>query len=103
MSEPPRCSSSRAAKTGKEALMVFEYPGDRLGFRRRVPLVEFERAAKNDPVRSWEHVSWSAGESILHLLLRFENRELPARGVQILVPEQVAATKASAIEHQPFG
>src|SRR5258708_871955 len=100
MSEPPTGTSSRAAKTCKEALMVFDNSSDRLGFGSRIPLVDLERSAKNDPVGPREHVTRSASEGILDLLLWFEDRELAARRVQVLVPEEITAAKTGTIEHE---
>ena len=71
--------------------------------RRRVPLVELERAAEDDAVGAREHVAGAAGEGIADLRLRLEDGELAARRMQVLVAEQVAAAEAGAVEDERFG
>src|ERR1700757_386967 len=100
MSGPPRMTSSRAPQRGEEALMIIHDLGDGRGFRRRVPLVDLERAAKDDPVGPGEHVAGSAGEGILDFRLRLEDRKLASGRVQVLVIEQVAAAEAGAVEDE---
>src|SRR5437762_7586913 len=102
MLEAPRAASSRTAEGGVEPLVRREDAGDRLRVRRRVPLVELERAAEDDPIGAREHVARASGEGVAHLGLRFEDRQLTARRAQVLVAEQLAAAKAGAIEHDHF-
>src|SRR5438105_14770665 len=92
MLEARRAASSRTAQGGEEALMIIDDTGDRLRVGSRVPLVELEGAAEQDPVGPREHVAGAAGERILDLGLRLEDRELPACGAQVLIAEQDAAT-----------
>src|SRR5437762_7678198 len=103
MSGPLAATSSGAAKAREEALMVLDDPGDRRRFRRRVPLIDLERAAKDDPVGPGEHVARPASEGILHFRLGLEDCQLTAGGTQVLVVEQVAAAEARAVEDQAFG
>src|SRR5689334_14699094 len=103
MSGPPRGTSSGAAETGEEALVVGDDAGDVLGLRGRVPHVAFERAAEEDAVRAGEHVAEAPLCGVADLGLRLEDGELAADRMQVLVAEQVAATEAGAVEHQAFG
>src|SRR5690348_5990723 len=103
MSGPPSGTSSRAPEGGEEAFVVGDDTLDRRGLRGRVPLVELERASEDDPVGPREHVAGPAGERILDLGLRLEDRELAARGAQVLVAEQLAAAEPRAVEYQRFG
>src|SRR5207253_10122842 len=74
MLDAPSATSSGAAEGGVEPLVRGENAGDGLWVRRRVPLVELERAAENDPIGAREHVARAAGEGIADLGLRFEDR-----------------------------
>src|SRR5689334_19036748 len=100
MSEPPAGTSSSASQACEEALVVADDLADGRRVRRRIPLVDLERAAKDDPVRPREHVTGTAGERVLHFRLRLENGKLTAGRMQILVTEQVAAAKAGAVEDE---
>src|SRR5436305_8852063 len=102
MSEPPTATSSGAAQAGEEGFVAGDDPSDGRRLGRRIPLVELERAAEDDPVGPREHVPGPAGEGVLHLRLRLEDRELTAGGTKILVVEQAAAAEARAVEHQTF-
>src|SRR5437764_5951080 len=102
MSGPLAATSSGAAQAGEEALMVGNDAGDGRGLGRRVPLVELERAAEDDPVGPREHVAGASGEGILDFGLRLEDRELAARGMKVLIAEQVAAAEAGAVEDEAF-
>src|SRR3954462_13197904 len=90
MSEGPAGTSSGAAQRREEALMVGDDAGDGRRFGGRIPLVDLERAAEDDPVGAREHVAGTAGEGILPLRLRLEDGELAAGRVQVLVSEQLA-------------
>src|SRR5437868_12094597 len=102
MSGPLAATSSGAAQAGEEALMVGNDAGDGRGLGRRVPLVELERAAEDDPVGPREHVAGTAGEGVLHFRLWLEDCELAAGGAKLLVAEQLAAAQAGAVEDQAF-
>src|SRR4051812_37753094 len=82
-------ASSGAAEAFEEALLRADDAGDPVRLRSRVPLVELERAAQQDPVGPREHVAGAASERVADLRLRLENHELPARGVQVRVAKQV--------------
>src|SRR4051812_7779611 len=103
MSGPARGTSSGAAQPGEEGLMIGDNAGDGRRLGRRVPLIYLERAAEDDPVRPREHVPGASGEGILHLRLRLEDGELAARGVEILVSEQVTAAEPGAVEDETLG
>ena len=75
---------------------------DRRRVGRRVPLVELERSAEDDPVGTREHVAGPAGEGVAHLGLRLEDRKLAARGPKVLVAEQLPAAEAGAVEDEAF-
>src|SRR5438270_4785467 len=100
MSGPARGTSSGAAQPGEEGLMIGDNAGDDRRFGRRVPLIDLERAAEDDPVRPREHVPGTSGEGILHLRLRLEDGELAAPGVEILDSKQVTATEPGAVEEE---
>src|SRR5690349_12403494 len=102
MSGPPRVTSSGAAERGEEALVDGEDAGDRVGLRGRVPFIDLEGAAEEDAVGAREHVA-VAEVGVIHLWLRLEDRELTARGMQVLVAEQLAAAEARAVEDQALG
>src|SRR5438309_10681269 len=103
MSEALPGSSSGAAQAPEEGFVAGDDLGDGRGVGSRVPLVELERAAEDDPVGPREHVPGPSGEGILHLGLRLEDRELTAGGTKVLVVEQAAAAEAGAIEDEAFG
>src|SRR4051794_7984672 len=96
-------ASSGAAEAFEEALLRIDDPGDPVGLRCRVPLVELERAAEQDAVGAREHVTWAASECVADLRLRLEDHELPARRVKVRVAEQLAAAEAGTVQHQRFG
>src|SRR6185503_5870424 len=102
MSEPPSGTSSGAAQRSVETLVRCDDALDGRWLGSRVPLVELERAAEDDPVGPGKHVAWPSGERVIHFGLRFEDCELSARRVQILVAEQIAAAEAGAVENQGF-
>ena len=77
MSAATAGSSSGAAQSGEEVFVTINHAGDGRRFGRRVPLIKFERAAKDDPVGPREHVAGSAGERILDLGLRLEEVAVP--------------------------
>src|SRR5437763_8956815 len=103
MSEPPTATSSGAAQAGEEGFVAGDDPGDGRRLGCRIPLVELERAAEDDPIGAREHVAGTAGEGILHLRLRFEDGELTAGRAELLIIEQIATAKAGAVEHEIFG
>src|SRR5205809_44673 len=100
MSARRSATSSRAAEALEEALMVGNDPRDGRGFGRGVPLVELERAAKDDPIGPREHVARTTGERIADLRLRLENGKLAAGGTQVLIVEQVATPEPGAVEDE---
>src|SRR6266496_2740610 len=102
MLDAPSATSSSAAEGGVEPLVRSENAGDGLWVRRRVPLVDLERATEDDPIGARKHVTRASGEGVAHLGLRFEDRQLTTRRVQVLVAEQIAAAEAGTIEHQRF-
>src|SRR5207253_10737929 len=102
MSAATAATSSGAAEAVEEALMVGDDAGNHCRIGRRVPLVELERAAEDDPVGPGEHVARAAGERILDLGLRLEDGELAAGWSKLLVAEQVAAAEAGAVEDEAF-
>src|SRR5438270_8089854 len=100
MSAPAPGTSSGTAQRSEEALMAGDNAGDGRGLGRRVPLVDFESATEDDAVGPREHVAGTAGEGILHLRLRLEDRELAAGRMKVLIVEQVAAAEPGAVEDE---
>src|SRR4051812_4740110 len=86
-------ASSGTAEAFKELLLRADDAGDPVRLRSWVPLVELERAAQQDAVGPREHVAGAASQGVADLRLRFENHQLPARGMQIRVAKQVAAAE----------
>src|SRR5947209_7126920 len=103
MLEALKRASSGAAEAFEEALLRADDPGDPVRLRCRIPLVEFERAAQQDPVGPREHVARAAGERVADIRLWLEDHQLPARGMQVRVAKKVAAAEAGAVEHERFG
>src|SRR5439155_6808942 len=91
MSGPPGGTSSGAAQAREEGFVVRDDADDGRRVRRRVPLVELESPAENDPVGPREHVAGAAGEGILDVGLRLEDCQLATRRVKVLIAEQFAA------------
>src|SRR5205823_5814578 len=83
MLEALRAASSRTGQGGEEAVRIIDDAGDRLRVGSRVPPVEIESAAEQDSVGPREHIAGAAGERILDFGLRLQDRELPARRVQV--------------------
>src|SRR5438309_473495 len=103
MSEALPGSSSGAAQAPEEGFVAGDDLGDGRGVGSRVPLVELERAAEDDPVGPREHVAGPTGEGVADLALRLENRQLAARRAQVRVAEQFVAAETRAVEHQALG
>src|SRR3954465_2496194 len=102
MSGQPSGSSSSAAESGEEALLVGDDARDVCRLGRRVPHVPLERPAEQDAVRPREHVAEPSLGRITDLRLRLEDRELAADRLEQLIAEQVAAAEAGAVEDQVF-
>src|SRR3954447_20208757 len=96
MLEALKRASSGAAEAFEEALLRADDAGDPVGLRCRVPLVELECSAQQDPVGPWEHVTRPASECVADFRLRLENHQLATRGVQVRVAKQVAAAEPGA-------
>src|ERR1700756_3025153 len=100
MSGPRSGTSSAAAQGREEPLVSGDDSLDRRWFGSEVPLVQFERAAKNDPIGPREHVSGPTGQGVAHFWLRLENSELAARWVKVLIGKKITTAKAGAVEHE---
>src|SRR4051812_17698737 len=103
MSGPRSGTSSGAAEGGEEALVVGEDAGDVRRLWGRVPDVELERAAEQDPVGTREHVSGAASVGVTDVRLRLQDGELAAHRLELGVAEQLPAAEAGAVEYQRFG
>src|SRR5689334_4987352 len=100
MSGATTITSSGAPEAREEALVALDHAGDRIGLRRRVPLIALERPAEQDAVGARKHVAELALRRVAHLGLGFEDRELAADRVKLLVAEQVAAAETGAVKYQ---